>query len=131
MKRKTVNRLLGWGLLLGIVAAVSIGYVMMMPSESQRREARRIEALYDEFTSAMSDNRWDQVLALDEKRRDLEQRYPSQWTPARCIVVASLAAVYALRGDAESARKLREQAHAMMVSSAAGSAANWGRTQHL
>ncbi len=75
-------------------------------------------------------DRWDELFKIDEKRRDLEQRYPRERIGASCIEIALSAAALALRGDFDQAEVLREQAYAIMVSRAGGSPENWGRIQH-
>jgi tetratricopeptide (TPR) repeat protein len=72
-------------------------------------------------------DRWDELLKLDEKRRDLEQRYSRDQAGAVCLEIALSAAVRALQGDLDQARVMREQAFTIMVYSAGGSPENWGR----
>jgi DNA-binding SARP family transcriptional activator len=75
-------------------------------------------------------DRWDELFKIDEKRRELEQRYPRERIGATCIEIALSAAALALRGDFDQAKVLREQAYAIMVGRAGGSPENWGRAQH-
>ena len=75
-------------------------------------------------------DRWDELFRVDERRRDLEQRYTADQIGPSCLEIAFTAAALALKGDLEQARVLREQAYAIMVRSAGGSPENWGRNHH-
>lgn len=75
-------------------------------------------------------DRWDELFKIDEKRRELEQRYPREQIGASCFEIALSAAALALRGDFDQAEVLRKQAYAIMVGRAGGSPENWGRGQH-
>jgi DNA-binding SARP family transcriptional activator len=75
-------------------------------------------------------DRWDELFRIDERRRDLEQRYLPEEIGASCLEIAFASAALALQGDLGKARALREQAHGIMVRLAGGTADNWGRIQH-
>jgi tetratricopeptide (TPR) repeat protein len=75
-------------------------------------------------------DRWDEVLEVHEKCRELEQRHTPEQMGMICLIIAISAAVLALRGDVDQAKVLRKEAYGIMVRGAGGSPNNWGRTQH-
>jgi DNA-binding SARP family transcriptional activator len=75
-------------------------------------------------------DRWDELFKVDERRRELEQSHTPDEIGSSCLEVAIAAAALAVLGDFDQASVLREQAYAIMVRSAGGSAENWGRSQH-
>jgi hypothetical protein len=75
-------------------------------------------------------DRWDEILKLDEKRRDLEQRYSRDQVGAVCLEIALSAAVRALQGDLGQARVMREKARSNMVYGEGEPPENWGRSNY-
>ena len=75
-------------------------------------------------------DRWDELFKVDEKRRELEQRTSREQISSHCIAISFSAAGWALRGDIDQARVLRETAYAIMLGNSGGSPENWGRTQY-
>jgi tetratricopeptide (TPR) repeat protein len=76
-------------------------------------------------------DRWDELLKIAEKRRDLEQRYPPEQVGTICLEISLSAAARALRGDFNQARELREKAYAIMVGTGSGeSLENWAQVHH-
>jgi class 3 adenylate cyclase/tetratricopeptide (TPR) repeat protein len=76
-------------------------------------------------------DRWDGVLAIEEKWRALEKRYPDFFgrVGAMCFQIALNAGVYARRGEFERAATLREESRALMVAST-GPLERWARDNH-
>jgi DNA-binding SARP family transcriptional activator len=61
-------------------------------------------------------DRWDELLALDEKLREIQAHNPfERMGPTLCFHTALHSAVKTLRGDHERANMLREDAYEMMV----------------
>jgi hypothetical protein len=73
-------------------------------------------------------DRWDDLLALEAKWRDLERRYPRERVGETCFFVALSATVHALRGDLEQARAYRQESFDYMVSMS-GQPDSWQRNQ--
>jgi tetratricopeptide (TPR) repeat protein len=72
-------------------------------------------------------DRWDELLKLDEKRRDLEGRYSRDQVGAVCLEIALSASVRALQGDLDQARVMRERARRSMEYRGGESPENWAR----
>ena len=75
-------------------------------------------------------DRWDEILEVDEKRQELEQRYSREQIGPSCMEISLCAATLALKGDFDEARVLREQAYAILVHLSGGSSATWGRAHY-
>ncbi len=73
-------------------------------------------------------DRWDDVLALEEKWRELERRYPRQRVGPTCFNAAMSGSVYALRGDFERSKAYGKESVDYMVSMS-GSPEIWQRNQ--
>jgi len=73
-------------------------------------------------------DRWDDVLALEEKWRELERRFPRERVGETCFYVALCASVHALRGDRERADAYRQESYDYMVSMS-GTPEGWQRNQ--
>ena len=73
-------------------------------------------------------DRWDEVLTLEEKWRDLERRYPRQRVGPTCFNVALSGSVHALRGDLDKSRACGRESVDYMVSMS-GSPEIWQRNQ--
>ncbi len=73
-------------------------------------------------------DRWEQVLATEEKWRDLERRYSRSRVGATCFFVALSASVHALRGDMEQASLYAKESYDYMVS-VSGAMTEWQRNQ--
>ena len=73
-------------------------------------------------------DRWDEVLATEERWRDLERRYPRERVGETCFFAALSASVYALRGDLERANAYRKESYDYMVSMS-GPPEQWQRNQ--
>jgi class 3 adenylate cyclase/tetratricopeptide (TPR) repeat protein len=73
-------------------------------------------------------DRWDDVLATEEKWRALEQRYPRERIGETCFFVALSASVYALRGDLDRANAYLKESYDYMVA-VSGPPEQWQRNQ--
>ena len=73
-------------------------------------------------------DRWDDVLATEERWRELERRYPRERIGETCFFAALSASVYALRGDLERANAYRKESYDYMVSMS-GPPEQWQRNQ--
>jgi tetratricopeptide (TPR) repeat protein len=60
-------------------------------------------------------DRWDEVLSLEEKWRDLERRYPRQRVGPTCFNVAMSGSVLAWRGRLAEAEAYAREAYDYMV----------------
>ena len=56
-------------------------------------------------------DRWDEVLEIEDKWRDLEEHYSRERIGETCFFVALSGSVYALRGDYERANRLTPKNH--------------------
>jgi class 3 adenylate cyclase/tetratricopeptide (TPR) repeat protein len=128
----------------GIEALRSAGAALMYVGEYQEalpflREAeeRAIHAqVVDQQTNSVGLqaqclyrlDRWDDVLAIEERWRSLERRYPRERVGETCYFVALSGAVYALRGDHERARTYAKESFDYMVSMS-GQPDGWQRNQ--
>jgi tetratricopeptide (TPR) repeat protein len=73
-------------------------------------------------------DRWDDVLAIEEKWRDLEKNYSRERIGETCFFVALSGSVHALRGDAIQAKNYAKESFDYMVSMS-GRPENWQRNQ--
>ena len=73
-------------------------------------------------------DRWDEVIALEDKWRELERRYPRQRVGPTCFDSALSGSVYALRGDLDKSRAYGKESVDYMVSMS-GSPEIWQRNQ--
>lgn len=73
-------------------------------------------------------DRWDEVLTLEEKWRELERRYPRQRVGPTCFDAALSGSVYALRGDLDRSRAYGKESVDYMISMS-GSPEIWQRNQ--
>jgi class 3 adenylate cyclase/tetratricopeptide (TPR) repeat protein len=73
-------------------------------------------------------DRWDDVIALEDKWRELERRYPRQRVGPTCFNAALSGSVYALRGEPEKSRAYGKESVDYMISMS-GSAEIWQRNQ--
>ncbi len=75
-------------------------------------------------------DRWDAVVELDERLLGLHSRYGISRAGPICFAIGFSASVNALRGDADRARELREEAYQIMIAAGGGSEDDWLRNQH-
>jgi tetratricopeptide (TPR) repeat protein len=75
-------------------------------------------------------DRWDAVIELDERLLGLHSRYGISRAGPICFAIGFSASVNALRGNADRARELREEAYQIMIAAGGGSEDDWLRNQH-
>jgi class 3 adenylate cyclase/tetratricopeptide (TPR) repeat protein len=73
-------------------------------------------------------DRWDEVIALEDRWRDLERRFPRQRVGPTCFSAALSGSVYALRGDPDKSRTYGKESVDYMISMS-GSPEIWQRNQ--
>jgi hypothetical protein len=86
-------------------------------------------ALDQRVHSLLGLDRWDDVMALDAKLRDMQQRYPRERIGPSCYAIAAIARIHALRGEMDLARAQRKEADAIMTS-IMGPHEDWLQFQH-
>jgi len=74
-------------------------------------------------------DRWEEVIALEEKWRELERGYPRQRVGPTCFSAALSGSVHALRGDLEKANAYAKESYDFMVG-VSGPPQEWQRNQH-
>jgi predicted ATPase/class 3 adenylate cyclase len=74
-------------------------------------------------------DRWDEILNLGEKLRDMQQRYPQEQIGPSCQTIAFIASIHAMRGELDLAVTQRNEAQAIMTA-ISGSFEHWVRTEH-
>ena len=72
---------------------------------------------------------WDEVLAAEDRWREIARGYTREQTGATCFAVALSASVRALRGDHEQAEALRRESYDIMIA-VSGTESRWERNQH-
>jgi hypothetical protein len=73
-------------------------------------------------------DRWDEVLGLEEKWRELERRHPRERVGATCFLAALSASVYALRGNTDLGSSYAQESYDYMLS-ISGKPEQWQRNQ--
>jgi class 3 adenylate cyclase len=73
-------------------------------------------------------DRWDEVIALEDRWRDLERRYTRERVGETCFFVALSASVHALRGEMDKSQAYTTEAYDYMVSMS-GQPEGWQRNQ--
>ena len=73
-------------------------------------------------------DRWDDVIALEEKWRELERRYPRQRVGPTCFSAALSGSVHALRGELDKSRAYGKESVDFMISMS-GTPEIWQRNQ--
>ena len=88
------------------------------------------DALGEQAECWFRQDRWDAVVELDERLLALHSRYGISRAGPICFSLSFSASVNALRGNAERARELREDAYQIMIAAGGGSEEDWIRSQH-
>jgi class 3 adenylate cyclase/tetratricopeptide (TPR) repeat protein len=73
-------------------------------------------------------DRWEEVIALEDKWRDLERRFPRQRVGPTCFNAALSGSVHALRGDLDTSRAYGKESVDFMIAMS-GSPEIWQRNQ--
>ncbi len=96
--------------------------------------ARHVQSVSQEFNALSLQSqcffrldRWDEVLATEDKWRALAAKHSLERTGPTCFAGAFSACVHALRGEVASAQSLQAESHAIMEMV---SVERWGRNQH-
>ncbi|MGQ0601741.1 MAG: AAA family ATPase [Anaerolineales bacterium] len=125
---QTGNALLSVG---GYAEALRYGLEAESLSGQIQDITRQANALTLQGQCLFAIDRWDDLLGIEEKLRDIQTRYAFERTGvAVCFYIALNAAVKALRGDHDRANVLREDAYGIMVA-IGGPPERWVRNQHL
>lgn len=120
------------------LAHLTLGnYAGAMPYLERAQElAVKISAVDQQFNAlalqaqcSLRLDRWDDVLAIEERWRDLARGYTREQTGPTCFAVALSACVRALRGEHEQAESLRRESVDIMVA-VSGPDSSWDRNQH-
>jgi predicted ATPase/class 3 adenylate cyclase len=74
-------------------------------------------------------DRWDEILNLDEKMRDMQKRYPREQIGASCRMIAFIASIHAMCGELNLAVIQRKEAQAIMTA-VSGQFNHWVRDEH-
>jgi len=74
-------------------------------------------------------DRWDEILNLEERSRDMQRRYPIEQLGVSCYRIAVNASIHAMRGEMDLAVTQRNESDAIMTA-ISGSSDQWGREQH-
>jgi tetratricopeptide (TPR) repeat protein len=130
--REQVDALRGMG-----VALMYVGeYHQALPYLAEANELASEIRATDQIANALGiqaqclfrmDN-WDEVLAIEQKWRELEKRYSRERIGETCFFVALSGSVHALRGDDHLAGDYAEESYDYMVSMS-GLPENWQRNQ--
>lgn len=75
-------------------------------------------------------DRWDEVVEIEERLLGLHHRYGIARAGPICFFLSFSASVNALRGQRVRARELREEAYEIMTTAGGGSEESWIRSQH-
>ena len=131
--RKQVTTLNLVGGALTIVGEYALAMPYLLEAESLGDHIRAVD-LQVQSLSFQSQcwfrlDRWDEMFAIEDKRRDLEQRYPRERVGATCFEIALGATVHSLRGELERARAPRQKAYDIMAGFS-GPPEKWWRNQH-
>ena len=73
-------------------------------------------------------DRWNEVIALEDKWRELERRYPRRRVGPTCFSAALSGSVYALRGDLDKSKAYGKESVDYMISMS-GLPEIWQRNQ--
>ncbi len=131
-QREKIDTLRGAG-----VALMYVGeYDRAMPYLEEAAELATTIQAADQIANALGIqaqclfrlDRWDEVLAIEEKWRDLEEQYPRERIGETCFFVALSGAIHALRGDGELASAYAIESYDYMVSMS-GLPEEWQRNQ--
>jgi tetratricopeptide (TPR) repeat protein len=75
-------------------------------------------------------DRWDEILGMDARLREMQRLYPLEQIGVSCFEIAMVASVHALRGELDLAVSEREESNTIMTA-ISGPTERWGRWQHF
>lgn len=129
---ESLDALRGMGVALMYVGEYeqAIPYLAEAESLSVRVQApdQQVNAIGIQSQCLFRLDRWDELLALEERWRDLERRYTRERIGETCFFAALSASVHALRGDTGRASEYAKESYDYMVS-VAGEPEHWQRNQ--
>jgi hypothetical protein len=107
----------------------------LAPLRTAEAEAVRVQAVDQQANSIGLQaqclfrlDRWDEVLAIEDRWRDLERRFKRERVGETCFFVALSASVLALRGNGERASAYSQESLDYMIAMS-GSTDQWQRNQ--
>lgn len=111
--------------------AQAMPYILEGESLASQMQAVDLEkyALDQRTHSLFRLDRWDEILKLDEKLRDMQRRYPRERIGVSCYAIAVIASIHAMRGELDLARSQRQEAQAIMTA-VTGPSENWNIQEH-
>jgi predicted ATPase len=111
--------LIDTGQALRMVGEFAQGLPYLREAEKLALQLRTVDlekwALDEQTYCLMGLDRWDEILDLSEKLRDMQQRYASEQIGLSCTAIAVMASVHSLRGELELGRSQRQQAQDIMT----------------
>jgi tetratricopeptide (TPR) repeat protein len=130
--RETLEALRGLGTALMYVGEYAQALPYLAEAEGLATRVQAVDQIANILTvqaqCLFRTDRWDEVLALEEKWRDLERRHTRERVGATCFLVALSASVHALRGDTDRANTYAQESYDFMVS-ISGKPEKWQRNQ--
>ena len=130
--RETIEALRGLGTALMYVGEYQRALPHLAEAEGLANRMQAIDQIANVLTvqsqCLFRTDRWDEVLALEEKWRALERRHTRERVGATCFLVALSASVHALRGDLDRAGPYAQESFDFMVS-ISGKPERWQRNQ--
>ena len=122
---------IGWALMWVSEFAQAIAHLLEGQSLAAQLQAVDLEKWAPEGRTycLLGLDRWDEILNMDEKLRDMQQRYPREQIGPSCLGIAVMASIHAMRGELDLARRGRQEAQDIMTA-VVGPFENWSRSQH-
>jgi class 3 adenylate cyclase/tetratricopeptide (TPR) repeat protein len=130
--RETLEALRGVGTALMYVGEYAPALPYLEEAEGLANRVQAIDQIANVLTvraqCLFRMDRWNEVLALEERWRELEGRHPRERVGATCFLVALSASVHALRGEPGMASAYAQESYDFMVS-ISGKPEQWQRNQ--
>ena len=95
-----------------------------------REPHAQIRALYLQSECWVRLDRWDEVLLVEEKGKELQKRFPLQRIGPICWLLAFSASVHAFRGDQKNSITLGNESRTIMLDLAGGNEDHWHSAQY-
>lgn len=130
-ERLTILSQAGWSLVQVGECAEALPYFLELEELASRLQAAewQVDALRGQSTCWFRLDRWADLIRIEDKSQDLQQRYSLERVNSGCWYIALAASVHALRGESELAAKRREESFAIMVQ-ISGTPERWERSQY-
>jgi tetratricopeptide (TPR) repeat protein len=130
--RETLEALRGLGTALMYVGEYAQSLPYLAEAEGLANRVQAIDQIANVLTvqaqCLFRTDRWDEVLGLEEKWRELERRHPRERVGATCFLAALSASVYALRGNTDLGSSYAQESYDYMLS-ISGKPEQWQRNQ--